>query len=160
MPPVTRFTTEVHEGQDKDVILLYRVEDAIRKTAHQIPADIVFEASPAIRCLQDALNRTLHLRGEIRPQSGSPLLIKQSGICVFIQCLRMIDVFYRPTSLRTNADPSSPGMPMMEPERISSRRCSASLSQACLEGLVSSLERLPARRSASSARSFAGSSSA
>ena len=160
MSPVTRFTAEVHECQDKDVILFYRVEDTIRESAYQIPADVLFNASPAVRCLQNALYCTLYLQCEIRTQSGSSLLIIQRGISVFSQCLRMIDVLHRPTNIRTNAEPSSPGMPMMEPERISSRRCSASLSQARLEGLVSSLERLPARRSASSARSFAGSSSA
>lgn len=160
MPPVTRFTTEVHECQDKDVIFFYCVENAIRETAHQIPANIFFNASPAIRCFQNTLNRILHLYREIRTQSGSPLLIIQRGISVFSQCLRMIDVLHRPTSFRTNAEPSSPGMPVTEPERISSRRFRASLSQACLEGLPASSERLPARRSASSARSFAGSSSA
>ena len=160
MPPVTRFTTEVHEGQDEDVILFYCVEDTIGESAHQIPADVLFNASPAVRCLQNALYCTLYLQCEIRTQSGSSLLIIQRGICVFSQCLRMIDVLHRPTSFRTNAEPSSPGMPVTEPERISSRRFRASLSQACLEGLPASSERLPARRSASSARSFAGSSSA
>ena len=160
MSPVTRFTTEVHESQDKDVILFHGVEDAIGETAHQIPANIFFDASPAVRRFQDALNRILHLHREIRTQSGSPLFVIQCGISVFSQCLRMIDVLYRPTNFRTTAEPSSPGMPVTEPERISSRRFRASLSQACLEGLDSSFERLPARRSASSARSFAGSSSA
>ena len=65
MPPVTRFTTEVHEGQDEDVILFYRVEDAIGEAAHQIPADVLFEASPAVRGLQNALNCTLDLQCEI-----------------------------------------------------------------------------------------------
>ncbi len=160
MPPVAGFATEVHECQNEDVIFFDGVKDAVRETANQKPANILLDASPTIRGFQNALNSSFHLHREICTQSGGALFIIQRNIRVFSQCVRMVDKLHRPTNFLTRAEPSSPGMPAMEPERISSRRLRAKLSQACLEGLCSSSERLPASLSTRSARSFAGNSRA
>ena len=95
-----------------------------------IAADIILDAGPAIWRRKDEFDGSIYLLREFTSKPRGTFIVEQGSIGIFDESIRVVDEPHLPTSFRTMAEPSSPGIPATAPERMSSRRFLARASQA------------------------------
>lgn len=95
LSPVTGFSAQVHDRDNKQRVMVEAVKNGIRKGACAAGADVLLDLSPTPRSFENSTDRGFHLQAESRSKTWPTRLIECGGFAVLQARLRVKIICHR-----------------------------------------------------------------